>query len=69
MNVALTICMNSIIPININVLTNNVKIFWQNNYIDDPNNLKNHNVYIFSGSKDTVVSKSRFILVIHYIVA
>ena len=48
--------MNSIIPININVLTNNVKIFWQNNYIDDPNNLKNHNVYIFSGSKDTVVS-------------
>jgi len=47
MNVALTICMNSIIP--------------------DPNNLKNHNVYIFSGTKDTIVSKSIFIIVILYI--
>ncbi len=67
MNVALTICMNSIIPININVLTNNVKIFWQNSYIDDPSNLKNHNVYIFSGTKDTIVSKSIFIIVLLYI--
>ena len=49
--------MNSIIPININVLTNNIKIFWKNKMIDDPDNLKKHNAYFFSGTKDTVVSQ------------
>jgi hypothetical protein len=57
LNVASTVCMNSIVPINLNILTNNIKIFWQNKWIDNPDNLKKHNAYLFSGTKDTVVSQ------------
>lgn len=50
--------MSSLFGININILTNKISSFWQQNLIDNPDNLKNHNVYIFSGSRDTVVAQS-----------
>lgn len=47
--------------IDMNAMINKAQYFKSQNLIDDLNNLKKQNVYIFSGTADLVTSTSYFI--------
>lgn len=59
MSTATTVCMNSLFGINVDILANKINTFAAANTIDSPSNLINHYLYIFSGTKDTVVKPSK----------
>lgn len=61
---ATTTCMSGFIgTVNLPSIQSKVASYKSQNLIDDPANLRNHNVYIFSGVSDFVVRNSiNFIL-------
>jgi hypothetical protein len=60
MMTALTTCMNGLMgAINVNGMVNKVNAYKNSNLIDDPANLRNHRVYIYSGTMDFTVKSSK----------
>ena len=51
-------CMRGTSPLDINRFVQQVKAYSRENKIDDPRELKGSHIYLYSGSKDTVVYSS-----------
>lgn len=57
LNIALTMCMNNMVPglIDTSLLVEKVHSYAASRKIDSPSNMTDNKVYIYSGTKDTVV--------------
>lgn len=55
LTIATTTCMSSLVGPSVTGLTNKIDEYSNSNLIDNVSNLKNHRVYVYSGTKDTTV--------------
>ena len=62
---ASTVCMNGLGIISLSSIYKSVSSAYEAGLIDNPANLKNSNVYIYSGLLDIVVATSKFLFIFH----